>query len=73
MQLVARLKQLILALFFNRRWWTRRLRVAGVRAPGVARAAWRTREGNPEGEFRLLNLLAKLLNLEIGFYNVDRH
>ena len=31
------------------------------------------REGNPEGAFRLLNLFAKLQNLEIGLCNVDRH
>lgn len=39
----------------------------------MARTAWRTREGDPEGEFRLLNLLAKLQNLEIGLRNVDGH
>jgi hypothetical protein len=33
----------------------------------------RTRERNLESELRLSNLLAKLLNLEIGFCNVDRH
>ena len=41
--------------------------------PVWRRTAWRTREGNPEGELRLLNFLAKLQNLEIGFCNVDRH
>jgi hypothetical protein len=73
MPLVVRLKRLILALFCNGHWWTGRLRATGVHESGVARALRRTRERNPEGELRLSNLLAKLLNLEIGFCNVDRH
>src|SRR5258705_1671484 len=73
MQLVARLKQLILALFCNRHWWTGRLRAAGVHESGVARAVRRTPERNFESELRLSNLLAKLLKLEIGFCNIDRH
>jgi hypothetical protein len=50
-----------------------RLHDAGVGAPGVARAVRRTRERNPQGEFRLLNFPAKPLKLEIGFCNIDRH
>ena len=67
------LRQSIAASFQKWRLWVGRLRATDVHGPGVAGAVWRTRERNSERELRPSNLFAKLLNLEIGFCNVDRH
>jgi hypothetical protein len=50
-----------------------RLHPTGVHARAIAGARWGTREGNPQGEFCLLNRLAKPLNFQIGFCDIDGH
>ena len=50
-----------------------RLQPTGVHARALVGARWGTRKGNPQGEFCLLNRLAKPLNFQIGFCDIEGH
>ena len=72
-ELLPRPRRLIPASFQDGYFWIDWLQPVGIHAPGVAGAMWRARERSLQGEFCLLDRLAKPLNFQIGSCNVDGH